>query len=69
VLFSLYPDNRALGKSLGALAQGILKSGSYGQRGVMPLRDVQSAINLRTAKHLGINPRRQQGFNMTFPEQ
>ncbi len=69
VLFSLFPDNLALGKSLGTLAQGILNSGSYEQRGMMPLRDVQSAINLRTAKHLGINPRRQQGFNMTFPEQ
>lgn len=69
VLFSLYPDNVALGKSLAGLAQGILTSGDYGWRGMMPLREVQSTVNLRTAKHLGLNPGRQQGFDMTFPEQ
>src|SRR5450759_1396048 len=69
VLFSLYPDNVALGKSLASLAQGILASGDYGRRGMTPLRDVQSAINLRTAKHLGIMPSSQQDFDSTFPEQ
>ena len=69
VLFSLYPDNVALGRSLAGLAQGILISGENGRRGMMPLRDVQSAVNLRTAKHLGLNPGRQQGFDTTFPEQ
>ena len=69
VLFSLYPDNLALGKSLAGLAQGILISGDYAGHGMMPLRDVQSAVNLRTAKHLGINPGRLQGFDTTFPEQ
>jgi len=69
VLFSLYPDNVALGKSLAGLAQGILTSGDYERRGMMPLRDVQSAVNLRTAKHLGLKPSRQQGFDTTFPEQ
>lgn len=69
VLFSLYPNNMALGKSLAGLAQDILVSGGYARRGMMPLRDVQSAVNLRTAKHLGLNPNGQQGFDMTFPEQ
>lgn len=69
VLFSLYPDNVALGKSLAGLAQDILVSGGYGRRGMMPLRDVKSAVNLRTAKHLGIDPRREQSFDMTIPEQ
>lgn len=68
VLFSLYPDNMALGKSLASLAQGILASGDYGWRGMMPLREVQSTINLRTAQHLGLDPDRQQGFDTTFPE-
>jgi putative ABC transport system substrate-binding protein len=68
VLFSLYPDNMALGKSLAGLAQGILISGDYGKHDMMPLHDVQSAVNLRTAKHLGLNPSRQQRFDMTFPE-
>lgn len=69
ILFSLYPDNVALGKSLAGLAQGILSSGDYGKNGMMPLRDVQSAVNVRTAQHMGISPARQQGFDLTFPEQ
>lgn len=69
ILFSLYPDNVALGKSLAGLAQGILISGDYEGRGMMPLRDVQSIVNLRTAQHLGLNPDRLQGFDTTLPEQ
>ena len=69
VLFSLYPDNVALGKSLAGLALGILASGDNGKRGMMPLRDVQIAVNLRTAKHLGLNlGHQQQSFDMVFPE-
>jgi ABC-type uncharacterized transport system substrate-binding protein len=69
VLFSLYPDNVALGKRLAGLAEGILNSdGESGKPGMMSLRDVQSAVNARTAKHLGINPARLKSFNTTFPE-
>ncbi len=68
VLFSLYPDNLALGKSLAGLAQDILISGDDGRRGMLPLRDVQSAVNLRTAKHLELNPAQLHGFDTTFPE-
>lgn len=69
VLFSLYPNNVALGKSLASLAQGFLTSGAHDKQGMLPLRDVQIAVNLRTAKHLGLNTSRQQNFDMTFPEQ
>ena len=69
VLFSLYPDNVGLGKSLAGLAQGILSSGDYGKHGLMPLRDVQSAVNSRTAKHLGLNPNRLKSFNTILPDQ
>lgn len=69
VLFSLYPDNVGLGKSLAGLAQGILISGDNGKHGLMPLRDVQSAVNSRTAKHLGLDPNRLQGFNTILPEE
>lgn len=69
VLFSLYPDNVALGKSLAGLAQGFLLSGGYKRRGMMPLRDVQSVVNLRTAKHLGLNPGPEPDFDTTLPEQ
>lgn len=69
VLFSFYPDNLGLGKSLAELALSFLRSGDYGRSGMMPLRDVQSAVNLRTAKHLRLKPGRLQGFDTTFPEQ
>jgi putative ABC transport system substrate-binding protein len=36
---------------------------------MVPLRAVLMAINLRTAKHLGLNTSRPQSFDMTFPEQ
>ena len=66
VLFSLYPNNVALGKNLASLAKNFSASG---EGGMLPLRDVQIAVNLRTAKHLGLNTSRQQNFDMTFPEQ
>jgi len=69
VLFALYPDNVALGKSLAGLALGILASGNHGEHGMMPLRDVRIAVNLRTAQHLGLDLRRQQpSFDLVFPE-
>ena len=69
VLFSLYPDNVELGKSLAGLALGILASGNHGGRGMMPLRDVRIAVNLRTAQHLGLDlSRQQQSFDLVFPE-
>lgn len=69
VLFSLYPNNVGLGRHLAGSALGFLASGDYGGRGMIPLREVLMAVNLRTAKHLGCNPGRGQGFDMTFPEQ
>lgn len=68
-LFSLYPNNVELGRHLAALAQAFLVSGEHEARGMIPLREVLIAINLRTAKHLSINPGRQQGFDVAFPEQ
>jgi putative ABC transport system substrate-binding protein len=69
VLFALYPDNVALGKSLAGLALGILASGNHGGQGMMPLRDVRIAVNLRTAQHIGLDLSRQQpSFDLVFPE-
>jgi ABC-type uncharacterized transport system substrate-binding protein len=69
VLFSLYPDNEALGRRLAGLAEGILNSDAESEKpGMMSLRDVRSAVNARTAKHLGINPMRMKGFSMIYPE-
>jgi len=69
VLFSLYPNNVELGRHLAGSALGYLASGGSESSGMVPLREVLMAINLRTAKHLGINASRQQSFDMSFPEQ
>jgi len=69
VLFSLYPNNVEMGRRLAGSALGFLASGDHGVRGMIPLREVLMAVNLRTAKHLGLNPGRSQGFDMAFPEQ
>ncbi len=69
VLFSLYPNNVELGRHLAGSALGYLATGSNESSGMLPLREVLMAINLRTAKHLGINASRQLGFDMAFPEQ
>jgi putative ABC transport system substrate-binding protein len=68
-LFSLYPDNVKMGRHLAASAQEFLASGEYGASGMILLRDVLLAINLRTADHLGLTPGKKQEFGMVFPEQ
>jgi putative ABC transport system substrate-binding protein len=69
VLFSLYPNNVELGRHLAGSALSLLASGENEASVMLPLREVQMAVNLRTARHLGINASGQQGFDMTFPEQ
>lgn len=68
-LFSLYPDNSELGSRLAAMALTFLASGDYGEHGMILLREVLTAINLRTANHLGLNTNHQQNFDLVFPEQ
>ena len=69
VLFSLYPDNVGLGRHLADSALGFLASGDYGEHGMILLREVLLAANLRTAMHLGLDTSPKQGFDMVFPEQ
>lgn len=67
-LFALYPNNVELGRNLAVSALG-LASGSAPARGVLPLRDVLTAFNTRTASHLGLPPSAQQhAFDLVFPE-
>ena len=68
VLFSLYPDNVALGISLAELAQDSLSLEKHKRRGAMPLREVQSVINLRTGKHLRIKSYRMRDFDAILNE-
>lgn len=68
VLFSLYPNNIELGRYLAGSALNMLASGDNGSGSIVPLREVLMAINLRTARHLGIDAGPQQKFDMAFPE-
>jgi len=68
-LFALYPDNPALGRSLGTSALDALAAPRRVPRGMLPLRDVLVAANQRTAAHLGIalDPRVQR-IDKLYPE-
>jgi putative ABC transport system substrate-binding protein len=69
-LFALDPNNMEMGRNLAASAVG-MANGNPAVRGVLPLRDVLTAFNTRTASHLGLNPTTAQkkGFDLLFPEQ
>lgn len=67
-LFSLYPDNHELGRTLAASAQRLAAGSRAGMVGVLPLRQARAAINIRTAAHLGIDVAAvQSGFDMVYP--
>jgi putative ABC transport system substrate-binding protein len=68
-LFTLYPNNVELGRTLAASALGLL-SGELRKRGIAPLREMHTAINLRTASHIGLNIsyQQQRSFDYVFPE-
>jgi putative ABC transport system substrate-binding protein len=67
-LFSLYPDNRELGRSLAGAALRLAASPRSAAAGVLPLRQALAAINIRTAAHLGLDvAAAQSGFDMVYP--
>ncbi|MQA36850.1 ABC transporter substrate-binding protein [Rugamonas aquatica] len=69
VLFGMYPNNVQLGRDLAALALA-MQNGEQPKRGVSPLRAVRSALNSRTASHIGLNlvSSQQRSFDAVFPE-
>ncbi len=69
VLFGMYPNNVQLGRDLAALALA-MQNGDMPKRGVTPLRAVRSALNSRTASHIGLNlvSSQQRSFDAVFPE-
>lgn len=68
-LFSLYPNNVALGRQLAASALNY-PAGNPGASTVVPLKDALLAVNVRTASHLGLRlSPLQQGFDLVFPAQ
>lgn len=68
VLFSLYPDNEAMGRRLAELALRSVRGGGASS-GLFALTDLALAVNVRTAAHLRIEFSREQtrGFNLVFP--
>lgn len=69
VLFSLYPDNVAMGRSLARLAQRAMSSNLRVEPGMAPLRDLLVAVNLRTAAHLEFkfSSEMRRSFDLVFP--
>ena len=64
-LFSLYPNNMALGRQLASSAQSFPAGGAAQ---VVPMKDALLAVNIRTASHLGLQlSTRQQSFDLVFP--
>jgi putative tryptophan/tyrosine transport system substrate-binding protein len=53
VLFAVYPDPEALGRRLAGLAIARM-SGGEDASGIVPLRDVSRALNVRMSSHLGL---------------
>lgn len=68
-LFSMVPDQFGLGKQLAQMVLQ-LSSGEKTPR-VQPLSSLKTAVNLRTAAHLGLrfSQKQEAGFNLTFPSQ
>ncbi|GBE48125.1 ABC transporter substrate binding protein [bacterium BMS3Bbin12] len=69
VLFALYPNNMAMGTSLGRMALRAARRRRPRAPRLRLLRDLSIAVNLRTADHLGLvfTGRQVQGFDLVFP--
>jgi len=68
-LFSLYPNNLALGRQLAASALNY-PTGNTAASTMVPLKEASLAVNVRTASHLGLQlSPRQQDFDLIFPAQ
>jgi len=63
-LFALFPDNVEMGRALGRLASGPPEDGD----GIEVLEQLDTAINIRTANHLGLGVSAgDKRFDMIFP--
>ena len=59
-----------MGKSLARMTEAYIAGNMESATGnIVPLRDLQTAINMRTAGHIGlsISPEQRQGFALVFP--
>lgn len=68
-LFAMVPNNVEMGRTLASSAMGMLNGG--GRRGSLaPSRTLQTAINVRTASHMGLQlgHQQQRSFDFVFPQ-
>ncbi|MFK7815404.1 MAG: ABC transporter substrate-binding protein [Gammaproteobacteria bacterium] len=70
VLFAMYPDNLKLGHSLGAVAMNELNGGNK-LNDLIPVEDLKTAFNKRTAEHLGIRITKEKlhNYDAVFPSE
>ena len=69
-LFALFPDNRLMGRSLEKMAETYLGDDVADMNNtVLPLKDLQAAINVRTAEHLGLalSAEERKNYALVFP--
>lgn len=66
-LFSVYPDNFKMGRDLGKLANTVATDPVSSN--LVNLRSLKLAVNMRTAKHLGLDfsSRDERSFDLVFP--
>jgi len=69
-LFALYPDNLMMGRSLGRQLQELMANGVQSATpGLRGLKDLNWALNIRTAGHIGMRADVQRlGADLIFPE-
>ena len=69
VLFAMYPDNLQMGRDLGLLATEAMRHPKAPKTEVMVLKALKLGVNMRTAKHLGIQFSHQalQSIDLVFP--
>ncbi len=70
VLFAMYPDNLKLGQSLGVVVLEELNGGAK-FRSLIPIEDLKTAFNKRTAEHLGVRFTSQdlRSYDAVFPSE
>lgn len=71
ILFALYPNNHAMGQSLGRMAAELAAKGAINPKnpGVQTLTDVSIALNVRTANHIGLRNTKEvlREIDLVFP--
>jgi len=69
-LFALFPDNRKMGGSLATMAESYIgDNAAHMKNNIVPLKDLQAAINVRTAEHIGlsISNEERNNYELVFP--